>query len=182
MEKWTEARKDWEVLTGTGWVDGKTRQDAVRGLGRCKKIVDGESGANGGASIGTSRPAAVASKPKPRPKPTPAPAVVTSGEAVKAYREQVNAAEAEDALKHQLKDSVESKLLAWKKGKETNLRALLASLDTVLWEELIKEMGGKPDMAALITGGGVKKWYMKSVSRVHPDKVRSLFVLYIPFY
>ncbi|KAJ3505363.1 hypothetical protein NMY22_g17612 [Coprinellus aureogranulatus] len=81
--------------------------------------------------------------------------------------------EAEDNLKYELKDSVEAKLLAWKKGKETNLRALLASLDTILWDDLIKDMGGKPDMAALITGGGVKKWYMKSVARVHPDKLNA---------
>ncbi|KAJ3512428.1 hypothetical protein NMY22_g15333 [Coprinellus aureogranulatus] len=107
------------------------------------------------------------------PTATPAPAVVTSGEAVKAYREQLNAMEAEDNLKYELKDSVEAKLLAWKKGKETNLRALLASLDTILWDDLIKDMGGKPDMAALITGGGVKKWYMKSVARVHPDKLNA---------
>lgn len=171
MEKWSEARKDWETLTGAGWVDPKTRDEAVRGLGRCKKML-------GDGAEGSARPATAAPpKVKPRPKPTPAPAASNNAApsvAVKAYRAQVSAMEAEDALKHQLKDSVEAKLLVWKKGKETNLRALLASLDIILWEEVIKDMGGKPGMADLVSSGGVKKWYMKSVARVHPDKVREM--------
>ncbi|KAF6748386.1 UBA domain-containing protein 7 [Ephemerocybe angulata] len=176
MEKWNEAKKDWEVLSGGGWVDGKTRQEAVRGLGRCKKILGAEGGGAGGSGQGNSRPAAASAPPAVKPRPKLAPArsnAAPSGAAVKAYREQVNAAEAEDALKHQLKDTVEAKLLGWKKGKETNLRALLASLDTVLWEEVIKDMGGKPGLADLVSGGGVKKWYMKSVARVHPDKLNA---------
>jgi hypothetical protein len=170
MEKWSEAKKDWEILTGAGWVDPKTRDEAVRGLGRCKKMLCGSNGAAGGSA----RPAAAAAPPRSKPRPRPTLAsnnVAPSGEAVKAYRAQVSAMEAEDALKHQLKDTVEAKLLAWKKGKETNLRALLASLDIILWEEVIKDMGGKPGMADLVSSGGVKKWYMKSVARVHPDKV-----------
>ncbi|KAJ2920907.1 hypothetical protein H1R20_g16187, partial [Candolleomyces eurysporus] len=50
MEKWTESRKDWEILTGAGWVDPKTRDEAVRGLGRCKKMLGGSDGAAGGGS------------------------------------------------------------------------------------------------------------------------------------
>lgn len=174
MEKWGQARKDWEVLTGAGWVDGKTREDAVRGIGRCKKMVEGSGGGGGNGKSSAGVGSAAPPKVKPRPRPTPARSnVAPSGAAVKAYREQVNAAEAEDTLKHQLKDAVEAKLLAWKKGKEANLRALLASLDIVLWEEVIKDMGGKPGLADLVSGGGVKKWYMKSVARVHPDKLNA---------
>ncbi|TFK24265.1 hypothetical protein FA15DRAFT_669704 [Coprinopsis marcescibilis] len=176
LEKWKDAKKDWEVLAGggsSGWVDSKTREEAVRGLGRCKKMIgggepSGSGSTNGSGALPSRRPAA------PKPKPRPAPAVSTApGVALKAYRAQQSALEAEDALKHSLKDTVDTKLLNWKKGKETNLRALLASLDTVLWEEVIKDMGGKPGMADLISGGGVKKWYMKSVARVHPDKLNT---------
>ncbi|EAU92449.2 UBA domain-containing protein 7 [Coprinopsis cinerea okayama7 len=175
LEKWKDARKDWEILAGGGgggWVDANTRQEAVRGLGRCKKMLDA---ATAGDSAGSSRPAAPAApKVKPRPRPTPPASTNTApGVAVQAYRAQIKEAEAEDALKHTLKDSVEAKLEAWKKGKETNLRALLASLDVILWDEVLKEMGKKPGMADLISSGGVKKWYMKAVSRVHPDKLNS---------
>lgn len=167
LEKWKEAKKDWEVLAGGGgggWVASSTRQEAVRGLGRCKKIIEG-------GDTSTPKPAQAA-RPKPKPRPVPMPSVnATPGIAVEAYRAQVNAQEAEDALKHSLKDNVEEKLQAWKKGKESNLRALLASLDTILWDEVLKEMGKKPGMADLVSAGGVKKWYMKAVSRVHPDKV-----------
>ena len=80
-------------------------------------------------------------------------------------------AEADDALKHQLKDSVDAKLAAWRTGKETNVRALLASLDMVLWEDILKggvKVGG---LHELVTPAQVKKGYVKAIARVHPDKV-----------
>ena len=50
-------------------------------------------------------------------------------------RLQNRAEEAEAQQKAELKDVMEEKLGAWNAGKE-NTRALIASLDTVLWAEL----------------------------------------------
>ena len=57
----------------------------------------------------------------------------------------------------------------WTEGKEKNIRALLCSLHTVLWEgeDKWKECG----MHQLVTPAGVKKMYRKAVLSVHPDKV-----------
>ena len=57
----------------------------------------------------------------------------------------------------------------WTEGKERNIRALLCSLHTVLWEDegKWKECG----MHQLVTADNVKKMYRKAVLSVHPDKV-----------
>jgi hypothetical protein len=72
---------------------------------------------------------------------------------------------------------VDSRLAAWKNGKETNLRALVASLDTVLWPELGWQKVG---MAELVTPNQVKLRYTKAIAKVHPDKVRSFFCSFFP--
>ena len=78
------------------------------------------------------------------------------------------AADAEDAEKHALKDGVDARLLAWKGGKEANLRALIASLDAVLWPELGWKGVG---MHELVSGAQVKVRYTRAIAKVHPDKV-----------
>jgi hypothetical protein len=57
---------------------------------------------------------------------------------------------------------------AWSKGKEDNIRALISSLDSVLWPELGWKSVG---LGQLITPQQVKISYMKAVAKVHPDKV-----------
>lgn len=60
-------------------------------------------------------------------------------------------------------------LLDWIDGKERNIRALLSTLHTVLWEG---ETKWKPvGMADLVTPDQVKKYYRKAALVVHPDKV-----------
>lgn len=61
------------------------------------------------------------------------------------------------------------KIMEWTKGKERNIRALLCSLHTVLWDEEVrwKECG----MHELLTPEQVKKVYRKAVLSVHPDKL-----------
>lgn len=60
--------------------------------------------------------------------------------------------------------------MAWKKGKETNIRALLSSLDTILWDEFKGDW--KPvNLSELITPSQVKIRYMKAIGKLHPDKV-----------
>nr|XP_033772638.1 cyclin-G-associated kinase isoform X2 [Geotrypetes seraphini] len=60
------------------------------------------------------------------------------------------------------------KILDWIEGKERNIRALISTLHTVLWEG---ETKWKPvGMADLVTADQVKKYYRKAVLVVHPDK------------
>ena len=63
--------------------------------------------------------------------------------------------------------------MTWKVGKEKNLRALIASVDTVLWAELKSDW--KPvNMSELVTPSQVKIKYMKVIAKLHPDKLSSM--------
>ncbi|XP_074526074.1 cyclin-G-associated kinase isoform X2 [Halichoeres trimaculatus] len=65
-------------------------------------------------------------------------------------------------------DPLKLQILDWIEGKERNIRALLSTLHTVLWEG---ETRWKPvGMADLVTPEQVKKYYRKAVLVVHPDK------------
>uniref|UniRef100_A0A8C6UVG1 Cyclin-G-associated kinase n=1 Tax=Neogobius melanostomus TaxID=47308 RepID=A0A8C6UVG1_9GOBI len=65
-------------------------------------------------------------------------------------------------------DPLKLQILDWIEGKERNIRALLSTLHTVLWEG---ETRWKPvGMADLVTPDQVKKYYRKAVLIVHPDK------------
>lgn len=170
-ERWTEALRDWEVLSAgdAGWVKEHVRKEAHRGAARCRKMM------NEGSEM-----ASPTSKPKPKP-PVTRPKLVQAVPAVpstalRSLQATTAQAEADENLKFQLKDSVDAKLSAWRGGKETNIRALLASLDMVLWEEILKgvKVGG---LHELVTPIQVKKGYMKAIGRVHPDKVCCLVCL-----
>ncbi|KAK7934370.1 hypothetical protein WMY93_005266 [Mugilogobius chulae] len=65
-------------------------------------------------------------------------------------------------------DPLKLQILDWIEGKERNIRALLSTLHTVLWEGETrwKQVG----MADLVTPDQVKKYYRKAVLVVHPDK------------
>ncbi|XP_040040499.2 auxilin isoform X8 [Gasterosteus aculeatus] len=65
-------------------------------------------------------------------------------------------------------DPEKIKILEWIEGKERNIRALLSTMHTVLWEGETrwKSVG----MADLVTPEQVKKVYRKAVLVVHPDK------------
>ncbi|KAJ7457644.1 hypothetical protein B0H11DRAFT_2320093 [Mycena galericulata] len=152
-ERWEEAGRDWERVAGAGWAKQADRDEGVRGAGRCRRMA-----------------APVPAAPKPKPKPKAPPHTVASGEALANLRQATNAQEEEDAARYQLKDAVDGKLLAWKGGKETNVRALLASLETVLWPELGLAASGMKD---LVTPGQVKVRYVKAIAKLHPDKLNA---------
>ena len=104
-------------------------------------------------------------------------AVIPSGEATARLKAANAAAEADEAERYRLKDLIDSRLMAWKGGKEANIRALIASLENVLWPEL---GWVKVGMGELITESQVKIRYMKAIAKLHPDKViflASFFVL-----
>ena len=168
MERWERARGDWEKLAGLGWANGKARDEAVRSVGRCKKMVVGVTEGRGGLVNGDAVPP---SKPKPKSNAPVRREIQPSGEAVQKLQEAATAQEAEDSLKADLKDSVDARITTWKSGKENNLRALIASLENVLWPEL---GWVKVGMHELVTPSQVKVRYTKAIAKVHPDKVRPI--------
>ncbi|GJE87423.1 hypothetical protein PsYK624_035060 [Phanerochaete sordida] len=159
-EKWDDARKDWEAIAAAEWA-GKARNEAAQAAGRCRRMLNTKPDAPA--------PAAAPPKPKPQAKPRPAKRVPTPpSEALNRVREANEAAEAEDQERHALKDAIDARLTAWKGGKETNIRALIASLDTVLWPELGWQKVG---MHELVTPAQVKIRYTKAIAKLHPDKL-----------
>ncbi|KIO21063.1 hypothetical protein M407DRAFT_29325, partial [Tulasnella calospora MUT 4182] len=171
-EKWDKAKEDWEKLAGIGntWgpVGAKAKTEAFRGLDRCRKALAPPPPPAQSTS-------AASSTPKPKATPKPRPAAVSSGpsEASARLRAANRAAEADEAERYRLKDSIEARLIAWKGGKENNIRALVASLENVLWPEL---NWVKVGMHELITEQQVKIRYMKAIAKVHPDKLRNATV------
>ncbi|GFP89846.1 auxilin-related protein 2 [Phtheirospermum japonicum] len=71
--------------------------------------------------------------------------------------------------KHRLGETLDNDIRCWAAGKEGNLRALLSSLQQVLWPEC----GWRPvSLTDMITSDSVKKVYKKATLYVHPDKVQ----------
>lgn len=158
-EKWDDARKDWERVAGAEWAAKSFRDEGVRGAGRCRRMIS-PSGV----------PARMPKKPPPRqPVPASRGGPTPPSRALNNLRKVNEAADQEDQAKHDLKDSVDTKLMAWRAGKETNIRALLGSLDLVLWPELGLP---KSNMADLVLEKGVKVRYTRVIAKIHPDKVR----------
>ncbi|XP_076353387.1 cyclin-G-associated kinase-like isoform X2 [Tachypleus tridentatus] len=65
-------------------------------------------------------------------------------------------------------DPEKLKILDWTQRKERNIRALLCSLHTVLWDGTRWQEVG---MHQLLTTADVRKFYYKACLAVHPDKV-----------
>ncbi|WWC97469.1 hypothetical protein V866_004349 [Kwoniella sp. B9012] len=182
-EKWKNALEDWEKLIGMdlsilGAGASSTKNLAAEGARRSRKMLEGDGD---GSAKPTSTGGISLTGVKPKPKPTTAtqgvatarPADVDKSAAVSELRAAAKALEAEDDQRLALKDSIEAKLNNWKNGKETNLRALIASLDLVLWDEIMKTSGMKVGMHELISEKQVKIKYMKVIARLHPDKLNS---------
>jgi len=167
MEKWTDAREVWKMAVEHG-VGGAS---AIQGRQRCDKALAPKLA-----------PRASNARTKPNPIPKPRPSALSDlndsssgqdSEAVKRLRAQNQSAAKEDDEKFALADKVDARIGAWRDGKRDNLRALLGSLDSVMWEGAEwKKIG----MHELITNGKVKISYMKAIGRCHPDKVSSHFV------
>lgn len=167
LERWTDAAKTWRLAVETGHGGGTS----IQGRNRCEKAA--------GISKPAPKPSTPAAKKTPAPVPkkpsalddlsgsaTAAPA--GNSAAVSRLREANQAAERADEEKFALSDSVDARLTAWRNGKQDNLRALLGSLDTVLWPEAGWK---KVNMSQLIMPNKVKINYMKGIGKVHPDKV-----------
>ncbi|KAL8885501.1 MAG: hypothetical protein Q9215_006654 [Flavoplaca cf. flavocitrina] len=176
LERWADAGVAWKTCVEAG-VGGST---SIAGRNRCDKVVKGPGPQN---ASGTAPRPTTTKRPPPKPRPTPkisalddlsghsasatAPSA-ESGEAVTRLRAANLEAERLDDERFALSDRVSERVARWRNGKEGNLRALLASLDAVLWEGSgWKKVG----MGELILAGKVKVVYMKGIGKVHPDKL-----------
>ncbi|KAL4272300.1 hypothetical protein GQ457_13G010500 [Hibiscus cannabinus] len=75
----------------------------------------------------------------------------------------------EQEERHRISEAMDFEIKRWAAGKEGNMRALLSSLQQVLWSDC----GWEPvSLTDLITSGSVKKVYRKATLCVHPDKVQ----------
>nr|XP_016445574.1 PREDICTED: auxilin-related protein 2-like [Nicotiana tabacum] len=75
----------------------------------------------------------------------------------------------EQEERHRIGETLDFEIKRWAAGKEGNLRALLSTLQYVLWPEC----GWQPvSLTDLITGASVKKVYRKATLCIHPDKVQ----------
>ncbi|KAF8437394.1 hypothetical protein BGX38DRAFT_1273967 [Terfezia claveryi] len=166
LEKWGEAGRAWGSLVEAG----KGGTNALKGRSRCENALRSKA-----APPPPPKQAASAVKRPPPPPPPTRPSTTTqqsqSQAAVQNLRKANATAEAIDAEKLSLYDSVTERINTWKKGKEGNLRALLTSLDQILWEG---SGWTKVTMGQLVIPGKVKVVYMKGIARVHPDKVCGL--------
>jgi hypothetical protein len=165
MEKWNDAAKVWRDAVEAG-VGGSV---SIQGRNRCEKAAGGPSQ----SARSTPAPRPATRKPPPR-KPASALSALQgsdgmSSEAVQRMRAANAAAEKADDEKFALTDQVDAKLVSWKGTKADNLRALLGSLDKVLWPEAGWNKVGMQD---LVMPNRVKIIYMKAIAKVHPDKVR----------
>ena len=164
MEKWADAHGVWKEAVQNG-VGGAI---AISGRNRCEKAANG----------GNNNAPSAAKRPPPARKPAaPRPSAMSDlggggpandSEAVKRMKAANAAAERADDEKFALTDQVDAKLIAWKGTKSDNLRALLGSLDKVLWEGAGWK---KVNMGDLVMPNKVKIIYMKAIAKVHPDKV-----------
>jgi len=158
MEKWREAGEVWKTCV-EGGVGGAT---SIQGRTRCEKAL-------------APKPASTPRTATPRPRPKPKASALSDlgpsapdSEAVERLRAANKAAEKADDEKFALADAVDAKISAWRDGKRDNLRALIGSLDLVMWEGSgWKKIG----MHELVTNGKVKINYMKAIGRCHPDKL-----------
>lgn len=165
LERWEDAAHAWKLAVESGHGGG----NSIQGRNRCEKAA--------GISKPLSKPAAPVKKwPTSTPKKTSALSGLSGGavsrdsEAVSRLRQANEAAERADEEKFALTESVDAKIAAWRNGKQDNLRALLGSLDTVLWPESgWKKIG----LSELVLPNKVKIQYMKGIAKVHPDKVCS---------
>lgn len=157
MEKWADAAAVWQQCIESG-LGGAA---ASAGRQRCQKALAPKP-----AAPPPRRPASSA-RPSPAARASPAESQKSS-EALERLRAAHRAAEREGDEKLALADKVDARVAAWRDGKRDNLRALLTSLDNILWEGSgWKKVG----LHELVVASKVKVVYMKAIAKTHPDKV-----------
>ena len=158
MERWPDAANVWrEAVEG-----GHGGATSIQGRIRAEKAANPQKPK---PAVAAPRRPATAPPASTRRRP---PSAQQPAEAVSRLRAANAQADAVDDEKFRLSDQIDARIIAWKGGKQDNLRALLGSLENVLWEG---SGWKKVSLADLVLPGKVKVNYMKGIARVHPDKV-----------
>ncbi|KAF8931956.1 hypothetical protein BGZ58_007321 [Dissophora ornata] len=191
LEKYMEAKEDWTKLRDLE----PGHRNAVEGHRRCEKaitVTNGDSKETRPSSA-TRKPASSQSSSSATARSngfgaTSSPmqdifasrqqsnneakmkADLNRSEGVSKLRQTAAQQERDDDEKLRLTDQVDKKMTMWKSGKEDNIRALLASLGSVLWEGAAWKPVG---MHELVTPAQVKIKYMRAIAKMHPDKLNS---------
>lgn len=162
LEQWETAQSVWTLLEkyekeeGSGKSGVTNLRASQDGSKRCSKMLRG-------GDIELTAPAT---------KRVHAAALQAVAKAELRAKERIRsenaAAAAEEAEKDSLRDTVDGRISAWKAGKEANVRALLASLQDVVWPGLNWKRVG---MHELVMDNQVKRCYMRAIGKLHPDKV-----------
>lgn len=171
VEKYALAKQDWDKLAryeraeGSGVKSGEThRRAAMDGIARCERMLNPTKPSIARFSLPTHGRAQASSRSS----------LTTDSDGMARMRAIRQAQDEEDAQRIAHKDSVDARIQAWTKGKENNVRALLASMDDpkygLIWEALDWK---KIDLHQLITDAQVKRAYTKAIARLHPDKLSS---------
>ena len=159
LERYADAAMAWRQAVSAG-VGGAV---SLKARDRCEKAAAPEP---------TVRNPARPVRPFKPPANAARRALVTndaSNDALRTLRAANAAADKVEDEKFALLESVEARLNVWRGGKAENLRALLQSMDAVLWDGAgWKKVG----MADLVMANKVKVIYIKAIAKVHPDKVR----------
>lgn len=148
QERTQEALKVWQELVRSGLAGPQ----AMESRQRCEKLV----------------------APKPKAVPARSSNKIQSRTsdasrvAVQKLRSENAKAAEDEATKDSLYTVVETRINTWSAGKEQNLRALLSTLDQVLWPT---SGWRKITLADLVINAKVKIMYMKALAKVHPDKI-----------
>ncbi|KAI8139002.1 hypothetical protein BJV82DRAFT_277878 [Fennellomyces sp. T-0311] len=160
IEKYQEAMQTYNELIK---LEGSGNTKINQALSRCRKALNPTAPKPASNDL-------FAPTKSPSPAVKSKPASVESSKAVAAMRAQAAQQEAEDAERLARTDDVNARIQNWKKGKEQNLRALLATLDTLLWPGA-QWRGAQ--MSELIDPKRCKITYLKAIAKVHPDKLPS---------
>lgn len=191
LEKYKEAKDDWAKLRELE----PGHRNAAEGHRRCEKAISVMNGTSDvGSSASIKKPISSTStlqSPAARSNgfgSTSSPmqdifaaqqqsnneaklkSDLNRSEGVSMLRRTAAQQEKEEDERLRLTDQVDRKMTAWKSGKEENIRALLASLGSVLWEGTAWKPVG---MHELVTPSQVKINYMKAIAKMHPDKLSS---------
>jgi hypothetical protein len=164
IEKWSEAAVVWKEAVEGGHGGGTSIQGRIRAEKAANPLATKPKAPQSKKPLSTAKRSAMDDLSRRRTVASSA----SSEAAVNRLRAANAAAEKADDEKFALADSVDARVTMWKGGKADNLRALLSSLEIVLWPEAEwKKIG----MAELVLPNKVKIQYMKGIAKVHPDKV-----------
>ncbi|KAJ2807672.1 auxilin-like clathrin-binding protein required for normal clathrin function [Coemansia guatemalensis] len=172
-ERYNEGLSDWKDLREAAR-DANSRTQAVRGIQRCEKVL--------GINQPTKKPVKPQVSENNPEDIADLFASISMGKikgggtnilnqhtenspAVAEMRRKEQDQRVEDDKRLVILDQVEGELSRWRDGKQQNLRALLSSVHTLLPE--FPPIG----MHEIIEAKKVKRVYMRTIARLHPDKL-----------